>query len=105
MSARWMTKYGPRRVRVEPPTFEEALDAAEGLTADRGQQIGIAAELMHMPLEEAQAAAEHILKTRATRKPTVQSRRALSNGTVVVERRPSRRLSREAPSSRRAGIR
>ena len=43
MSARWMTKYGARRVRVELPTLEDALFAAEGLTDDVHQQIHIAA--------------------------------------------------------------
>ncbi len=30
----WKTKYGPRRVRVEAPTWGEAIFAAQGLTDD-----------------------------------------------------------------------
>lgn len=42
----------PIRVRHEPPTIEEALFAAEGLTDDAAQQIEIAATLMNVSAEE-----------------------------------------------------
>ncbi|HZT46910.1 MAG TPA: hypothetical protein VFA64_02970 [Hyphomicrobiaceae bacterium] len=93
MSATWITKYGVRRVRVEPPTFEDALFAAEGLTADKVEQIEIAASLMQVPVEQAQAEAERIRKERASRPQTVRPRR--SGGAVVVERRSPRRAVRE----------
>jgi hypothetical protein len=99
MSARWVTKYGPRRVRFEPPTLEEALYAAEGLTTDTGEQISIAAELMQMPIDEARAEAERILKSRGSR-PKVAGRRSLSTGAVVVERKTSRRIPREMSTRR-----
>ncbi len=100
MSARWVTKYGPRRVRFEPPTLEEALYAAEGLTTDTGEQISIAAELMQMPIDEARAEAERILKSRGGSRPKVAGRRSLSTGAVVVERKASRRIPREMSARR-----
>ena len=43
MSVTWKTKYGLRSVRIEPPpTVEDALFAAEGLTRNVEQQITIA---------------------------------------------------------------
>jgi hypothetical protein len=80
-------------VRVEPPTFEDALYAAEGLTSDTRQQIQIAASLMQVPVEQAQAEAERVMKERASRPQTVRPRR--SAGAVVVERRSPRRSVRE----------
>lgn len=93
MSATWVTKYGVRRVRVELPTLEDALFAAEGLTCDTRQQVHIAAALMQVPVDQARAEAERIIKDRASRPQTVQARR--SSGPVVVERRPARRVLRE----------
>ncbi len=48
MGSVWKTKYGMRRVRVDPPTLEEALYAAEGLTPDTNEQLQIAAQLMDL---------------------------------------------------------
>ena len=45
MSAEWKTKQGTRRVRVEPPTLEEAIFAAQGVTDDPQQQADFAADL------------------------------------------------------------
>ena len=39
------------KVRHEPPTLEDAIYAAQGLTQDVEQQIEFAADLMHMPAE------------------------------------------------------
>ena len=68
MSVTWMTKYGARRVRVELPTLEDALFAAEGLTPDASQQIHIAAALMQVP--EDQARAEQLRQTPFVRRET-----------------------------------
>ena len=46
MSQDWNTKYGPRRVRRDPPTLEEAIFAAAGITDDQSEQAEIAASLM-----------------------------------------------------------
>ena len=45
-------KYGTRRVRRDPPTLEEAIFAAVGITDDQQQQAEIAAALMGLPYEE-----------------------------------------------------
>ena len=42
MSADWNTKYGTRRVRHDPPTLDEAIFAAVGITDDQDQQAEIA---------------------------------------------------------------
>jgi hypothetical protein len=90
MGVTWQTKYGVRRVRVDLPTLEDAIFAAEGLTPDTQEQIRIAAELMQLPLEQARSEAERILKDRSARRPeTVRTRQ--SHGRVIVERRPPRR--------------
>ena len=56
MSTTWNTKYGPRRVRHDPPTLEEAIFAARGLTDDPEDQVAIAAGLMELPLDDVRAA-------------------------------------------------
>jgi len=50
MSEAWNTKYGSRRVRQEPPTLQEAIFAAKGLTDSLQAQAEIAAELMGLPV-------------------------------------------------------
>ena len=98
MSVTWMTKYGARRVRVELPTLEDALFAAEGLTPDTRQQIHIAAALMQVPEDQARAEAERLFKERGGRqqivRETVRGRR--SHAPVVVERKVSPPLSARA---------
>ena len=66
MSTTWNTKYGPRRVRHDPPTLEEAIFAARGLTDDVEQQIDIAAGLMEVSADEVRAA---LKKSPPPRKP------------------------------------
>jgi hypothetical protein len=55
MSEDWNTKYGTRRVRRDPPTLEEAIFAAIGITDDQQAQAEIAASLMGLPVESVQA--------------------------------------------------
>ena len=46
MSEDWQTKYGTRRVRRDPPTLEEAIFAAAGITEDwagAGEEAGTCA--------------------------------------------------------------
>ena len=100
MSATWVTKYGVRRVRVELPTLEDALFAAEGLTPDHGQQIHIAAALMQVPVDQARTEAERIIKDRASQPQMIRGGRSLSP--VVVERRSARRIPRDAQTIGRA---
>src|SRR5258708_36793223 len=52
MSEVWKTKYGPRRVRRDPPTVTEAVAAARGLTADLQEENEVAASLMERPPQQ-----------------------------------------------------
>ena len=88
MSVTWQTKYGPRRVKVEPPTLDEAFFAAETLTDDTQQRIEIAASLMGLPIDEVRAKARVALR-RQTIMPT--NSRGAPGRAVVVERKKVRR--------------
>ena len=91
MSTTWNTKYGPRRVRHDPPTLDEAIFAARGLTDDVDQQVEIAAGLMEVTADEVRAA---LKKSPPPRKqPTVAfTSRGGTERSVVVERKPTRRV-------------
>jgi hypothetical protein len=91
MSEFWKTKYGPRRVRRDPPTVAEAVAAARGLTDDVQEQIEIAASLIDLPPDQVKA---EVLKAATSRKDTNTVAfvgRPGAPRTVVVERVPSRR--------------
>ena len=94
MSGTWNTKYGTRRVRHDPPTLEEAITAARGLTDEVEEQVEFAASLMGLPLDEVRA---EVLKTASPRhKPAdtiAFTGRAGNQRTVIVERKPTRRLA------------
>ncbi len=90
----WTTKYGPRRVRREMPTLEEAIVAAQGLSDDIDAQAEIAASLIGAPRDEVRAALakmapprKDILKSVAFAGPASAPRM------VVVERKPTRRIA------------
>lgn len=89
----WNTKYGRRRVRNDPPTLEEAIAAAQGLSDDIEAQVEIASSLMGLPHEEVRPA---LLKAAPLREvPTASIAFAGPEDeprAVVVERKPSRRL-------------
>lgn len=96
MSEVWDTKDGRRRVRQDPPTVEEAVVAAQGLTDDVSGQAEIVASLMHVSAEEARGAVSRM----AWRKPgvrmtigvrPVRASRGTAPHAVVVERRLPRR--------------
>ncbi len=92
MSEVWSTKYGPRRVRHDPPVMAEAIAAAQDMAPDDpAGQAEIAASLMGVPVEEVQA---ELKKLSTRRKPimlTSTDRKGMARA-VVVERRPSRTL-------------
>ena len=90
MGSWWKTKYGMRRVRVDPPTLEEALYAAEGLTPDSSEQLQIAAELMHLPVETVRAEAQRVTRRRARTTPSLPRRHSVS---LIVETKHSRRFA------------
>ncbi len=95
MSETWNTKYGGRRVRHDPPTLQEAMAAAQGLTDQLNEQIEIAASLMDLPVAEVRS---EIIKTTSHHRKVAEviapsSRREGATRTVVVERRVSRRIA------------
>jgi hypothetical protein len=67
MSENWNTKYGPRRVRRDPPTLEEAIFAAIGITDDQSAQAEIAASLMGLPVDAVTAEVKKVARTSALR--------------------------------------
>ena len=97
----WMTKYGPRRVRRETPTLDEAIAAARDLSDQIEDQAEIAASLMGAPREQVMA---ELLKTARQAKDvnTVFATRAGAQRAVIVERKPSRRV---LPADRAAFVR
>ncbi len=86
---------GPVRVRHEPPTLDEAIIAARGLSDDIEAQAEIAAELMGVDIDTARA------RLVATRPAENAGPEIVSGGrrVVVVQRRPLvRRPIRPAPA-------
>jgi hypothetical protein len=92
MDGVWNTKHGLRRVRNEPPTVDEAVAAASGLTDDPEQQVEIAASLMGVPKDQVRRA---VTKAAAQRKRQVGTVGVTARGgaqrAVVVERKTARR--------------
>jgi hypothetical protein len=92
MTKAWKTKYGPRRVRRDPPTLDEAIFAAQGLTDDPQQQVEIAASLMGVAPESVKT---EIMKSGYNRtRPTRLISSGAARRTVVVEHRVGRRPAR-----------
>jgi hypothetical protein len=96
MSETWDTKDGRRRVRRDPPTVEEAVLAAQGLTDELGEQADIVASLMLISTEEARAAILRVGKRKDVEQITIVGRatragQAAVPRAVVVERRTVRR--------------
>ena len=89
----WHTKYGLRRVRHEAPTLEEAIAAAQGLSDELNEQAEIAASLIGLPHYQVRT---ELLKVTPPRKGVVKSVAfagpASTLRTIVVERKPTRRV-------------
>jgi len=94
----WQTKDGRRRVRRDPPTVEEAVLAAQGLTDEPGEQIEIVAALMEVPLDEARGAVMKMAPRKDMNRVTIAGR-AGSTRAVIVERRTPRRLLRSGATA------
>lgn len=94
MSAEWKTKQGTRRVRVEPPTLEEAIFAAQGVTDDPQQQADFAADLTGMPAETVLATIQKDARRAARTGRVLAIPSSGSQRAVVVERKPSRAIRR-----------
>jgi len=95
MSQDWNTKYGPRRVRHDPPTLEEAIFAATGLTDDQDEQAEIASALMGLPLESVSAEVKKASRTMARSQTRVIAGEQGAQRSVVVERRVVRRFGND----------
>ncbi|QRM35833.1 hypothetical protein [Microvirga sp. VF16] len=83
-------------LRFEPPTLEEAIFAAQGLTDNVDDQVEIAARLMGLPEADVRAAIPKMapVRPRLAVRPPAQARFAPSRPPVVVERRAPRVLIR-----------
>jgi len=95
MGEDWNTKYGTRRVRHDPPTLEEAIFAASGITEDQDEQADIAASLMGMPLEivTAEVKKAHRLTLRSSTRVIAGEQGAQRS--VVVERKVIRKFGND----------
>ncbi len=96
MSESWDTKDGRRRVRRDPPTVEEAVLAAQGLTEELSEQADIVSSLMQISAEEARTAILRVGKRKDVDRITIVGRagragQAAAPRAVVVERRTVRR--------------
>src|SRR6516225_9695954 len=86
MSEVWDTKDGRRRVRRDPPTVEDAVLAAQGLSDEIEAQIEIVVSLMSVSAEEARSAILKMSQPKDTSRLTVATRSGAPR-TVVVERK------------------
>src|ERR1700760_3636789 len=95
MSEDWNTKYGTRRVRRDPPTLEEAIFAATGITDDHEAQAEIAAALMGLPIEIATAEVKKLARPSARSTTRVITGEQGAQRSIVVERRVVRRFGND----------
>ena len=81
----------PPRVRYEPPTLDEAMAAAQGMTSDHDQQVEIAASLLGIAVEAVRAERPATPATTQVAQVTqLRTRSAGGERTVVVERKVRR---------------
>ena len=95
MSEDWNTKYGPRRVRRDPPTLDEAIFAAIGITDDQEAQAEIAASLMGMPYEEVLAEVKKTGRALMRSATRVIAGEQGAQRSIVVERKVVRRFGND----------
>ena len=82
------------RVRHEPPTLDEAIFAAQGLSDNVREQIEIAATLIGLPEDQVrQRVLEQGATTRPANRMVVTSNRAGAQRSVIVERKTPRRIA------------
>ena len=84
------------RTRYEPPTLEEAIFAAQGLTSDIEHQVAIASELAGKPEEDVRQAAQRM---RLLSDPSITLRPSGPRRPVVVEKRSPRAFVRPGAES------
>ena len=95
MSEDWISKYGPRRVRRDPPTLDEAIFAAIGITDDQEAQAEIAASLMGLPVESVQAEVRKVARISARSTTRVIAGEPGAQRLIVVERRVIRKFGND----------
>jgi hypothetical protein len=95
MSQDWNTKYGPRRVRRDLPTLEEAIFAAAGITDDQSEQAEIAASLMGLPIETVTIEVRKTSRAQARTATRVIAGEQGAQRSVVVERRVMRKFGND----------
>ena len=95
MSEDWNTKYGTRRVRRDPPTLDEAIFAAIGITDDQEAQAEIAASLMGLPVEAVLAEVKKVARLSARSATRVIAGEQGAQRSIVVERRVVRKFSND----------
>ncbi len=103
MSEVWDTKDGRRRVRRDPPTVEDAVLAAQGLTDELSEQIEIVVSLMQISADEARGAVLRVGQRKEVNQITVAARpmrpgQLSAPRAVVVERRAPRRSVQSRPT-------
>ena len=95
MSEDWNTKYGTRRVRRDPPTLDEAIFAAIGITDDQNEQAEIAASLMGLPIETVTPEVKKAGRTAGRSSTRVIAGEQGAQRSVVVERRVVRKFGND----------
>jgi hypothetical protein len=96
MGEDWNTKYGKRRVRRDPPTLDEAIFAAIGITEDLEAQAEIAAALMGLPIEQVRAEVKKAVRPTLGRATTrVIAGEQGAQRSIVVERRIVRKFGND----------
>ena len=91
---------GAVRVRYDPPTLEEAVFAAQGMSEDLGQQIEIAAGLMGVAEDEVRALVMKAAMQRKSGRQVLIADRGGAERAVVIERKIVRRRMVGAPPVR-----
>jgi len=92
----WETKDGRRRVRRDPPTIEEAVVAAQGLTDDLKEQMEIVASLMEISPEEARGVVLRMGQRKEVNRVTVTGRIGAPRAVVVERRGPRAAVQRRS---------
>src|SRR3981189_2609692 len=95
MSEDWNTKYGSGPARRDPPTLDEAIFAAIGITDDQQAQAEIAASLMGLPVESVQAEVKKAGRTAARSSTRVIAGEQGAQRSIVVERRVIRKFGND----------
>jgi hypothetical protein len=93
---------GPIRPRHEPPTLDEAIFAARGLTCRTDEQVEIAASLIGAPAEEIRERLHSLPPEEPVSRPKPETFRQVPEQRrfVVERRRPAGEFRARSPSAR-----